>query len=169
MRSLVLFAAALVSGCNYEPVSAYRDYRDRVEALTGLPLFGSGPCFRAMHDPRIEAKKSMTEICYRLTAPQRWRGLWRDEFEGSRFCPAPAKQCSFATGGEKIWLGYSFGLTDTRPRTWKVPPGGLYDVDFIGRRTAVKGHYGTGVFNYEIVVDRMISARELEPPPKQEK
>ena len=122
---------------------------------------------RALRDDKFERGKSITEICYRMTPPERWRGLWRNEFEGSRFCPAPARECSHDTTGERILLEYSFGVTDTRPRKSKVPFGGLYDVDFVGRRTAVKGHYSS-LYDHDLIVDRMISVKEVEPPPKQE-
>lgn len=170
MRSAILVAAAaLLGSCNYEPLDAYRDVQDRIEAAVGIPLLGRGPCFRAMDDDKFESTKSITEICYKLTQQGRWRGLWRNDFEGSRFCAAPATRCSHDTPGERVWLQYSFGVTDTRPRKWKVPPGGLYEVLFIGRRTAVKGHYGhMGASDHELIVDRMLSVRELEPPPNQE-
>jgi hypothetical protein len=168
MRRAFLLLAVLISGCGERTsANAYRDWRDRVAASVGVPLFGWGPCGRALRDDKFEPDKSIFEICYRLTQPQRWHGSWRNDFEGSRFCPAPATQCSHDTPGEKISLQYSFGITDTSPSEWKVPPGGLYEVEFIGRRTAVKGHYGhMGASDHAMIVDRMISVREVEPPPK---
>jgi hypothetical protein len=170
MRSAILVAtAALLGGCNYQPLDAYRDVRDKVEAATGLPLLGRGSCFRAIDDDKFGAGKSLTEICYKLTPQRRWHGLWRNDFEGSRFCAAPASSCSRDTPGDRTWLQYSFGLTDTKPREWKVPPGGLYEVEFVGRRTAIKGRYGhMGGSDYAMIVDRLISIREIEAPPKQE-
>src|SRR4051794_35282987 len=130
MRPIVLFAAFLLGGCGYQPAGVYRDIRDRIEAATGIPLLGYGPCARAMQSNGSEP--NITEICYRLTAAQRWQGLWRNDFEGSRFCAAPAQECVYHTPGDRIWMDYSFGLTDTRPREFKVLPGGLYRVDFVG-------------------------------------
>jgi hypothetical protein len=49
----------------------------------------------------------------------------------------------------------------------KSPDQTLYAVEFIGRRTAVKGRYGhMGVFDHELIVDRMISMRQVEPATK---
>ena len=123
-----------------------------------------------MRDDKFETQKSVYEICYKLAHPERWRGLWRNDFEGSRFCAAPSKkQCSFDTPGESVWFDYSFGLTETKPRQWKIPLGGLYEVDLIGRRTAVKGRYGhMGGSDHALIVDRMVSIRQVEAPPKQE-
>jgi hypothetical protein len=121
-----------------------------------------------MRDETFKPLTSTYEICYKLTEPQRWQGLWRDDFEGSRFCPAPASRCPYHTPRDKIWLEYSFGVTDTEPRERKVPPGGLYEVNLIGRRTAVKGNYGhMGGSDHALIVDRMISIRQIEAPPKQ--
>ena len=161
MRLVILVAGAtLLSGCSYEPLAAYADVRDQVQAATGIPLFGRGPCFRAMHDDKFESKKSLTEICFALTPPQRWHGLWRNDFEGSRFCVAPAASCANDTPGDWVWLGYSFGLQPG------VAPGGLYEVDFIGRKTTVRGHYGhMGGSDYEMIADRMFSMRQIEAPP----
>jgi hypothetical protein len=166
VRLQLFVIALLLSGCSYQSADAYRDIRDQVEATTGLPLLGVGPCAQAMRDEKFEPRKNVYEICYRLTDPERWRGLWRNDFEGSRFCAAPGKRCSHDRPGERIWLEYSFGLTDTKPRQWKIQPGGLYEVDFIGRRTAVKGKYGhMGGSDHLLLVDRMISIREVEAPP----
>ena len=42
--------------------------------------------------------------------------------------------------------------------------GALYAVDFIGRRTLKRGGYGHfGVFDHEIVVDRIISIEPVTP------
>ena len=85
---------------------------------------------------------------------QRWKGLWRDDFEGSQFCPAPAKTCSFDTPGERIWLTF-IDTAGVQPRR---SSGGLYAIEFVGRRTLRRGRYGhMGVFEQEVLVDRVIS------------
>lgn len=45
-------------------------------------------------------------------------------------------------------------------------PGGLYAVEFIGRRTAHGYIYGDHPLAQEVVVDRVISIKEIEAPPK---
>lgn len=167
MRFATLAAAiVLLGGCNYPPLDAYSHAQDKVEAATGIPLLGRGPCFAAVYNDKVEPGKSLTEICYKMTSPRRWRGLWRDDFEGSRFCPAPARECTFQSAGDRIWLDFSYSLPADQKR---MASGGLYEVDFIGRRTAVPGHYGhMGVFDAEIIADRMISTRQVEPPAEQE-
>ena len=43
--------------------------------------------------------------------------------------------------------------------------GGLYAIEFVGRRTLQKGHHGhMGMFDHEILVDKLISLRQLETP-----
>jgi hypothetical protein len=95
--------------------------------------------------------------CYKMDPQQHWRGLWRDQFEGSRFCPEPAANCQYNTPGDVIWL-------DAERVSRKEPDGALYAVEFIGRRTAVKGHYGhMGGSDYELIVDRFISLDQIAP------
>lgn len=99
-----------------------------------------------------------------MTPPQRWRGLWWDNFEGSVFCSSPAEECG-DNPGNNTWLSYSEKLRHAGAKPAEGA-GGLYQVEFIGRKTLTRGHYGhMGYFDYEIIVDRMISARQLEPPP----
>lgn len=44
--------------------------------------------------------------------------------------------------------------------------GGLYAVEFEGRLTAYRGTYGHfGMYDHEVIVDRLISIRQVEPPP----
>jgi len=116
------------------------------------------PCTRKMHDKNLGDYYESTPLdeCVKFDPSRKWQGVWRNEFEGSRFCPAPARKCSFSSPGDRIWL-------DVR----KSPDQTLYAVDFIGRRTAVKGAYGhMGVFDYELIVDRMISIKQIESPTK---
>jgi hypothetical protein len=89
---------------------------------------------------------------------QRWRGLWRNDFEGSRFCPGPATQCQMDTPGDIIWL-------DAERATRNEPDGALYAVELLGRRTAVKGEYGhMGGSDHDLIVDRFISMKKVRRP-----
>ena len=100
--------------------------------------------------------------CFVSTPPQRWTGLWRNDFEGSRFCPSPATECNGETRGDEIWLNVPTG----RPAGVEEGSGGLYAVDFIGRRTLRPGPFGhLGMSAHEATVERMMSIREIEPPP----
>lgn len=153
----VLLAIAALGGCkDYgSPASAYRDWKDRLVVAAGLrPLVW--PCLHRVQTEYGEVYEGIPlDQCYKMDPPRRWKGVWRNEFEGSRFCPAPAKKCSGSSRGDYIWL-------DMR----KSPDQTLYTVDFIGRRTSVKGRYGhMGGSDYELIVDRMISITPLEEPP----
>ncbi len=95
-----------------------------------------------------------------MTAPERWQGLWRNDFEGSEFCPVPARNCPSDPAKGGIWLNVPEG---TRPAQGA---GGLYAIEFVGRRTREPGLFGhMGMFEHEMIVDRLISIREVEPPP----
>lgn len=164
-RWIFSFVPACLAGCSEQPVSAYRDVRDQVEAAVLLPIFGYGPCRRAATDNSYKPGKSFTELCYRLEPQKRWTGLWWNEFEGSRFCTAPATDCPVPEPGEDVWLDQQHAIGIPR-RKAKLPalPEGLYAIDFIGRKTAVKGRYGHfGVSDHSLIVDRVISLKMIRP------
>jgi hypothetical protein len=156
VRRSVAFALVITTlgSCNDygAPAAAYKNWKDRLVVAAGLRgLFW--PCY-----VKEEATKDVVaygriplDQCFKMDPPRRWQGVWRNEFEGSRFCPAPAKKCSYYSPGDRIWL-------DAQKR----PDETLYAVDFVGRRTAVKGRYGhIGGSDYELIVDRMISIRQV--------
>ncbi len=88
-----------------------------------------------------------TEECVKLEPAARWRGLWRNDFEGSRFCPEPAVECDFHTPGDRIWLTMS---------SESAGDGRLYRIEFVGRKTMYRGPYGhLGVSDHEMIVDRV--------------
>jgi hypothetical protein len=121
-------------------------------------------CLEKLKYGGVQALPRETDQCFEMTSSQRWQGLWRDEFEGSVFCPSPAKECS-SIRPDGTWLSYTDKLrhAGTRPAEGA---GGLYRVEFIGRKALKPGHYGhMGYFANEIIVDQLISARQLEPPP----
>jgi hypothetical protein len=94
------------------------------------------------------------------------KGLWRNQFEGSEFCDAAARQCRNPNEANDLksftWLEMKSplgGRADT-------PPGGLYAIDFVGRRSQGDGGFGHfGMAKHEVIVDRLLSIRLVEPPP----
>jgi hypothetical protein len=109
-----------------------------------------------------------TDQCFKMTTPQRMRGLWRNDFEGQAFCAAPARECPAGKWKPKepgvAWIDFASSL----PGSADTPPGGLYEIDFVGRETAYPGLYGEyGFYNHEVVVDRLFSITEVEAPPPQ--
>jgi hypothetical protein len=109
-----------------------------------------------------------TDQCFKMTKPQRMRGLWRNDFEGQAFCAAPARECPASKWKPNepgvAWIDFSSPL----PGSADTPPGGLYAIDFVGRETAYPGPYGEyGLYNQEVVVDRLLSITEVKAPPPQ--
>lgn len=169
--ALLLLGPISVGGCDDRgpPASAYRSWKNQVIVAAGLRSFVDLCAVKKETEYGNVYERLPLDECYKMDPPRRWKGLWRNDFEGSRFCEAPALECSYETAGDKTWLQYSFGLTDKRPSELKVPYGGLYEVDLVGRRTAIKARYGhMGGSDHELIVDRMISVREVEPPPPPE-
>ena len=150
---------------------AYRHWGDTLAVAVGLRDLGIvWPCYVKEGGTGAVVAYGMIPLdqCYKFDRPQRMRGLWRNEFEGSQFCTEPAKECSWPEIDKRsqpvVWLDLAKPLpAELRP----ARGGGLYAVDFIGRRTSYRGAYGHfGMSDYAVLVDRMISMKELEPPPK---
>lgn len=161
-----LIGVAILSGCRDHgpPAAAYRNWGDRLVVATGLRDLGFvWPCTHRVHDKiRNYYAGIPDEECYEFGPPQRFKGLWLAEFEGSRFCPAPAKECSDDRPGDSIWLGFT-KRSEVPHAVLDHPTGtGLYAVDLIGRRSSFRGWYGhLGGADYEILVDRFISVKQL--------
>ena len=139
------------------PPEAYLDPVDQEIARTGKGVGDRiAPCARAAEENGVRVVRTLpTEQCVKLLPARRYRGLWLDQFEGSRFCPEPARECTATSPGDKIWL------------TVKEPGGGagtVYAVEILARRTMYKGAYGhLGVSDHELIVDR-VNTRVVETP-----
>jgi hypothetical protein len=99
------------------------------------------------------------EECYEKLPARRWRGLWRNDPNIAFFCPDPARECPQGPESQRISLDYT-----SLPKVsgW----GGLYKLDFIGRRTARGGSWAGHGAAQDMIVDRLISIKEIEAPPK---
>lgn len=152
MKRTFVLVCLMLSACNEyrgPPASSYQRWTDQMIVRLGLEHVGVFPC----------KLTDRLDECYKMDPPKRWKGLWRNDFEGSRFCATPAKSCDGSTSRPYTWFDYY------DPKL--LPFGGLYRVDFIGRRTSVQGRYGhMGGSDYQIVVDRMISVEEQARPPQ---
>jgi hypothetical protein len=141
------------AGCHQRKPKASEEFLSRIRAAApGI----TDRCLDAIRYGGIEAMSNRVEKCFKMTPQRRWRGLWRDDFEGSTFCVEPAQDCPLADPDASTWLT----LPDNLEIPSKVERGGLYQVEFLGRRTQYPGHYGhMGVFGQEMVVDRIISIK----------
>ena len=163
---LAILLISTVAGCKNEPVKP-RDLVQRLEAgnlsdddlrvITGYFPGMTRSCTEKVRAGGERAMPKRTEDCFEMTPQRRWSGLWRAALEGSQFCPdeagRPAKECAFKEGTTMTWL---------EPRSDYTPNGILYQVNFVGRRTARPGHFGAyGFYQHEIVVDRMISMKRV--------
>lgn len=155
VRSFVAALLLIVTGCEQRVPKISNESMQELRA--GLPGI-TEQCLETISFGGLEATPDRVDKCFQMLPPQRWKGLWRDDFEGSRFCPAPAESCSYASPGDAVWLTFidTPGWQQGRPR------GGLYAIEFIGRRTAQKGSYGhLGMSQHEVLVDRLISLKAL--------
>lgn len=171
-RAAILLFGLAIGACDSRrtPAAAYQRLSDRLSVAVGLPPFG---CFR---DEEILGDKVSVGLpndqCVKFDPPKRWRGLWLNDFEGSQFCAAPAKRCQFVWIEDRrepqIWLDTTrVRLPQPLGSSEEERFGGLYAVEFIGRRTKYAGSYGhMGVFDHDMIVDRMISMKTIQAPPE---
>jgi len=158
MKFSVAIAAAAVAlaGCHKQV--------PKVSEQTIRAIHASNPgmtdkCLNTIRWHGVEALPKAIDQCFQMDKPRRWQGLWLNGFEDSRFCPAPARECAEADRGERIWL--TAGPSVRLPQYEGEAPAPVYEVEFVGRKTAYPGDY-EGTAQHEIIVDRMIAMKELK-------
>ena len=158
----ISFAVPTLAACDQRvPQMSQEELADLHSSSPGM----TAACLEEARFGGLNAISSLpVEQCFEMAPARRWRGLWRNDFEGSRFCPEPMKECGYDTPGDDIWLSYSEGLQP--PPSWpELGSGGMYEVEFVGRLTARRGHYAHfGSSDHELVVDQVISIRPLLAP-----
>lgn len=124
----------------------------------GLPNVGIWPCpdqEEVNSGEKVHVSMPVDE-CYKMRPSQRWRGIWslgpgeHDE----QFCPADTPVCSSKDRQGYIldWRRTHIGDTEWSKR---------YEVDFIGRRTKYRQEMFPAGEPYVIVVDRLISMKDI--------
>ncbi len=153
------------------PPEAYLNPIDQEVARTGEPIGDrTAPCTILKSREVVEGNTVEhvewlpTDQCVRMSKPRRFVGLWRNHFEGSQFCAVPATECSIDTIRQSAWLNWNRRMPwDRRGSEEFAPDRKLYRVEFIGRQTEFAAGYGHfGLFPHEVIVDRMISVREIK-------
>jgi hypothetical protein len=145
------------------PAESYRSVTDQWIVRLGLPTIGIWPC-RDRHKKTGGTKVHvpLEEGCYKMEPSQQWRGVWATEFEAHRFCPGAAESCPWDNRNlYELW--WNTRVFTDRPQIG-AQLGRRYELAFVGRRT--KYRVGTWSPHYEIVVDRLVSMRDLGPMPK---
>lgn len=163
---VVLLAAGLLVGCK-PAVQRQQKMSDVEIAQIRRDTPGmTDECLDKLKWGGTEALPQKYEDCFRFTPPHRMRGLWRNQFEGSEYCEGSSGKCPDPkeTAETGIWLEMRSPL----PGANDTPPGGLYAIDFVGRRSVGAGMFGHfGMAKNEVIVDRLLSIREVEAPPRQ--
>ena len=162
MRVFIATVSLLcVSGCSERSsiAASYKSPWDRLVVQLGFG-FGYTPCFRT-HGNFLEFVGN--EQCFRFNQPERMRGVWLDEFEGSAFLPnASVAPAEWRYSPNEIWLDF--------PEHEPLLKGGTgetraFAVEFIGRRATYPGSYGhMGGSRHLVIVSKLLSAKPLPPP-----
>lgn len=154
--AIILPAIFLLQACDSKrPVVSddlVRQFREEFPGITEK-------CLDMVRYGGVNAMPTRADQCFEMTPMKRWKGLWRNEFEGSRFCASPAKSCSFETPGERVWLSDPDNIVGT-----KISEEGLYEIEFLGRRTIKRGAHGhLGGSDHEVVVNKIVSISRVDP------
>lgn len=156
-RMLLVGFALLLAGCaKPEPKLSEQQMSEIRADFPGM----TEECLHLLRMEGLDTRGDLsTERCFRMEPAKRWTGLWRNEFEDSQFCAAPARTCPGEQPGNRQQEYVRLNWPNA------PSPGGLYAVEFVGRRSVDSGWYGRKAPNYrEMIVDRVMSIRELEPP-----
>ena len=114
-----------------------------------------------LEEERFDDFPDDVRACFEMEEPKRWKGLWLNGFEGSRFCPEPLSECAYETPGDKIWL--TFDEANERPELDDDDFGKVYEIEFVGPMTALRGSHGhIGTSDHVVVVERLIRIDEAD-------
>ena len=155
---------AFINLTNDPPAYAYAGAANQIWVATGLHLL-SPTCDRRQETEFGPLISSIPlDECYRMTAPQRMKGVWIDAFEESRFVPGAQDTTNIEVEPFGIWLNIDrdmiAGLDENLVEL------GAFEIEFIGRQTLYPGKLGhMGLFDHEIIVDQLISARPVDVSP----
>lgn len=155
-----------INATNDPPAHAYQGLPKQGWVTLGLHNF-SHPCLREKTDQYGTVITSLpTDQCFRMSQPRRMQGIWIDEFEGSRFLPEARDITRAEVGSGGIWLNIDTKKLPARYRSLSDEKLRAFEIDLIGRQTAVAGRHGhMGGSDHEIIVDRLISIRPVEVAP----
>jgi hypothetical protein len=154
----VACACILVAACDQrQPKLSNEQVQKLKAAMPGI----TDECLEKVRWAGIEALPSGIDKCFKMERQRRWSGLYVTGFEWSRFCPAPAQECSDSSPGEYIKLVDSSATALPGYVGEESPP--LYTIEFVGRKTVFPID-GPSVPIYEMLVDRLISIKRIEAP-----
>ena len=94
--------------------------------------------------------------CFKFQEPRRMRGMWLVGLETSEFIDeySPSLAMPRNDAMRATWLDY--------PRSQKRPFDGAYEIDLIGRASAIPGHFGhEGMSDQVVIVDRILSIKPV--------
>ena len=171
MKRALLSTLLLLSlgGCSDRSAIAapYKNPWDRVVVQIGFG-FGYEPCYRKEETPYGDVFGFIgNEECFRFDPPERMRGIWLYEFEGSEFLPdATEAPADWPVGAgysrNAVWL--EFSGPEPLLADWHGERR-AYEIEFVGRRASFPGRYGhMGGSPHMVIVKELLSATPVTPP-----
>ena len=142
--------------------NAYVHWKDRFRTSIPVAFVFGQPC-ETKYDGYSEF--SSGPDCYRFDEERRFKGVWRNEFEGSSFYEGLASLPNAHRNRSEVWLDFSRHAIENGSHKELFPRApSIAQIEFIGRKTSVSGSYGHfGSYSHFIVVDRVLSMQEIQP------
>jgi hypothetical protein len=162
-RLVLVIVSSLLFSCHQrKPVVSDA----QIQAIHRLYPGMKGSCLDKLKWGGTGAMPERADECFTFESPRRWKGVWINAFEGSQFCLPPVRRTCQQEGSGSYDNVVSLEFSHSPSVQDHLVPGGVYLVDFIGRRSHGAGTFGhMGVARNDIIVDRMISMKQLEAPP----
>ncbi len=155
-----LFGCIALASCDQRVALMTEGELDELQAM--LPGMTAECVDKARYGGIAAISALAADECFKMASPQRLRGIWRNEFEDSGFCPEPATDCEYVSQHDAIWLSQS--KTAQGQDLSQLDDGNLYQIEFVGRLVVQRGMFGhSGMYGREVVVDQVIS---LHPFPE---
>ena len=171
-RFLPICLLAALSACSPEALP-FRNPLDRLGVeVENLGLIGNfWPCgYGTVSDGSTLIETLDWDDCYRFDRPTRMRGVWLVALEDSEFLPGAttAPKVRDLLARDKVFLdGWPEAHSSLPPALEgeDVRSPAAYAIEFIGRRSSYPGEYGMAGEPSMVIVDRLLSARAIKPPP----
>ncbi|WP_326524519.1 hypothetical protein [Sphingomonas sp.] len=104
--------------------------------------------------------------CIGYSAPRVFTGIYLDAFEGQQFIEGAATDPPYIEPDRKIWMNVALLPATDRIRQvqeLQADATQIWTVEFVGRVSTAPGFFGhMGVYDGEVIADRIISARLLK-------
>jgi hypothetical protein len=145
---------------------AYAKGQDRFRTSVPIALLFGTPC--EVREGAVSFRDPGPN-CYRFSKPQRFAGVWLNDFESSVFFEGRNALPSDLRAGDGAWLLFPDEML-AHPDNSALGSSNAFHIEFTGRRTAIPGAHGHGgMWQHQIIVDDLTSFHAMGSPARRSK